>query len=82
MYRIYLAVKRDGLDYHLAYIAGDFDFESKEPFDMEYMNKLYELGFSMAKRGYPWETLPPGWNLSEAISPTRQEVVFRKNLGQ
>jgi len=60
MYRIFLGVKRDGLVYRLAYIPGDFAVESKEPFDTEYMNKLYELGFNMAKQGYPWEKTPPG----------------------
>lgn len=63
MYQIYLATKRDGLKYHLAYIPGAFDVESKEPFDTEYMNKLYELGYNMAIKGYPWETLPPGFDL-------------------
>jgi hypothetical protein len=62
MYRIYLGVKRDGLDYHLAYIPADFDIEYKEPFDPVYMNKLFELGYDMAKKGYPWKTAPPGMN--------------------
>jgi predicted patatin/cPLA2 family phospholipase len=60
MYRIYLGVKRDGLDYHLAYIPADFNLEPKEPFDPEYMGKLFELGYEMAKKGYPWEKEPPG----------------------
>jgi hypothetical protein len=60
MYRIYVGVKRDGLDYHLAYIPADFKLESKEPFDREYMGKLFELGYEMARKGYPWEKEPPG----------------------
>ncbi len=60
MYRIYLGVKRDGLDYHLAFIPDDFNLESKEPFDPEYMGKLFELGYEMARQGYPWRKQPPG----------------------
>lgn len=60
MYRIYLGAKRDGLDYHLAYIPADFDEEQKEVFDPEYMGKLFDRGYAMAKQGYPWKTKPPG----------------------
>ncbi len=59
MYRIYLGTQRDGLDYHLAYIPDDFNMESKEAFDRKYMNKLFELGYNMAKKGYPWKLAPP-----------------------
>ncbi len=60
MYRIYLEVKRDDLDFYLAYIPAEFDLEPNEPFDPEYMGKLFELGYDMAKQGYPWEKEPPG----------------------
>ena len=33
MYRVYLAAKRDGMDYHLAYIPDDFNEQPKEAFD-------------------------------------------------
>ena len=46
--------KRDGLNFYLAYIPKEFEHESKEMFDPEYMTKLYELGFRMAKEGNPW----------------------------
>lgn len=61
MYKIYVASQRDGLDYRLAYIPDDFHVESKEPFDRDFMNKLFELGYSMAKQGYPWKRVPPGY---------------------
>jgi hypothetical protein len=60
-YRIYLATQRDGIDYHLAYIPEDFDEEASEPFDKAYMQKLFELGYQMAIKGYPWHTSPPGY---------------------
>lgn len=61
-YRIYLATQRDGINYNLAYIPESFDEESNEPFDNEYMNKLFKLGFQMAKDGYTWHTVPPGYD--------------------
>jgi predicted acylesterase/phospholipase RssA len=60
MFRMYLGARRDGLDYHLAVIPADFQEKSKEPFDLEYMGKLFDLGYRMAKQGYPWEKVPPG----------------------
>ena len=60
VYKIFLGAKRDGLDFNLAYIPRDFNAVPNEAFDMEYMNKLFELGYNMAKQGYPWEETPPG----------------------
>jgi predicted acylesterase/phospholipase RssA len=62
MYRIYLATRRDGLAYHLAFIPESFDAESSEPFDPEYMTELFNLGYEMARDGYPWKSEPPGYD--------------------
>ena len=32
-----------------------------EGFDPVYMSKLYELGYQMASKGYPWVKAPPGF---------------------
>ena len=61
LYRIYLGAQRDGMDYNLAFIPSDFDEKPKEEFDPEYMGKLFDLGYQMAKNGYPWEKAPPGF---------------------
>jgi predicted patatin/cPLA2 family phospholipase len=61
LYRIYLGARRDGLDYNLASIPADFDMEPKEPFDPAYMQALFDLGYRLAKEGYPWEKAPPGF---------------------
>jgi hypothetical protein len=61
-YRIYLATQRDGIQYNLAYIPESFNEKSNEPFDKEYMTKLFNLGFQMAKDGYKWHTVPPGYD--------------------
>jgi hypothetical protein len=60
MYRVYIAAKRDGMDYHLAYIPDDFKEQSKEAFDRDYMTKLFDLGYRQAKGGGAWKKYPPG----------------------
>ena len=65
IYRIYLATQRDGLNYHLAYIPETFTEEATEPFDREYMTKLFNLGYERAVRGYDWNTTPPGFDTSQ-----------------
>ena len=59
--RIYLDCERDSIDFHLAYIPGDFDLKPSEFFDPVYMGKLFDLGYQLAKKGYPWEKAPPGF---------------------
>jgi hypothetical protein len=61
LYRIYLNAQRDGIDFNLAYIPATFHEVSKEPFDPEYMTKLFQVGFDLAKKGYPWDKTPPGY---------------------
>lgn len=61
MYRIYLGAKRDGLDYHLAFIPDEFDVKSDEPFDLDYMRQLYQLGYTHGKSGKNWHSAPPGF---------------------
>ena len=60
LHRAYLGTKRDGISFRLAHIPDEFDEVPKEPFDKEYMRKLFDLGYKLAKNGYPWETAPPG----------------------
>lgn len=61
LYRIYLGTQRDGLEYNLAYIPESFTLDSREAFDPEYMRPLFQLGFDLAKEGYPWAKAPPGF---------------------
>jgi len=62
LYQIFLTAERDNIDYNLAFIPSTFDAVHKEEFDAEFMNKLFDVGFAMAKAGYPWEKFPPGYN--------------------
>ena len=61
LYRLYLETQQAGIDFNLAYIPNEFNVKAKEPFDPEYMSKLFDLGYRMALSGYPWEKTPPGF---------------------
>ena len=60
--KLYLATKRDGIDYNLAYIPKSFTREAKEPFEKAYMNALYRVGYDLARKGYRWRKAPPGYS--------------------
>jgi hypothetical protein len=59
--RIYLITQRDGVDYNLAYIPASFNAPHREEFDTEFMRALFQTGYDMAAKGYPWQKTPPGF---------------------
>ena len=61
LYRVFLAAKRDGINFHLATIPDDFNHVATEPFDPEYMSALFDLGYAMAREGFPWQSTPPDY---------------------
>lgn len=61
LYQIYLVTQRDGVDFNLAFIPKSFNVLHKEDFSPEYMRPLFELGYKLAVKGYPWEKVPPGY---------------------
>ena len=61
LYRIYLTSQRDGLDFNLAYIPKSFTRTLKEPFETAYMEDLFNVGYGLAAKGYPWAKVPPGF---------------------
>jgi hypothetical protein len=65
LYQIWVLCERDGNDFNLAYIPAEFTEEPSEGFDPVYMGKLYELGYQMARNGYPWINVPPGFIRSD-----------------
>jgi hypothetical protein len=60
LYRLYLLAQKDGLDFNLAYIGADFNAEHKEDFDTKFMRALFDYGYQLGKKGYPWRKAPPG----------------------
>lgn len=73
LYRIYVLALRDGIDYNLASIPIDFNFPSQGMFDTEFMKKLFNLGYEMARNGYPWEKYPPGYEPEATPSASNSE---------
>ena len=69
IFRIYFASRRDGFDFHLAFIPPEFDEVPEQEFDLDYMNNLFDLGYRLAVDGYPWHRAPPG------IDPAAEEPV-------
>ena len=66
LYRIYAATVRDDIDYNLAVVPADFEAESHEQFDPDYMKVLFEVGRRMGSEGYPWLKHPPGFQAESA----------------
>lgn len=58
MSTIYFLARRDGVDFHLAYVPDDFELTPAETFDRDYMRTLFEVGRKAARDGYPWITGP------------------------
>ncbi len=58
--KLYLRAQKIGFDFNVTSIPVSFREKSKEPFDTEYMGKLYELGFEIGKAGVPWRKQPAG----------------------
>ena len=61
LYRIFATTRRDGVEFNLAYIPGDFKARHREQFENAYMRKLFESGRALAKGGYEWKRFPPGY---------------------
>ena len=60
LYRLYEFCRRNGIAYNLAYIPEDVPDTSTQAFDPVFMTHLYDVGYEMARRGYPWQHQPPG----------------------
>lgn len=61
LYRIYLTSQRDGVDFNLAYVPASFNAPHPVEFDPDFMRALYQTGYDMAIKGFPWAKNPPGF---------------------
>jgi len=57
--RMYGQSRRYGVDFNLASIPPSFIEREKEPFDLRYMNALFDVGYDLGRRGYHWQKKPP-----------------------
>jgi hypothetical protein len=60
LFRIYTITQRDQIGFNYVEIPNDYVSGSKEMFDQVEMNRLFDLGFEMAKSGDKWHKVPPG----------------------
>jgi hypothetical protein len=61
LYRIYMITQRDQIDFNYASIPDDYEHKGKELFDRAEMNRLFDVGFELAKSDYKWRKSPPGF---------------------
>jgi predicted acylesterase/phospholipase RssA len=73
LYRIYSIAKVEGLDFNLASIPADFDVKTDAPFDLKYMRALFDRGYEMGGRGFPWVKNPPGLQTADRLSPAQRQ---------
>ena len=71
--QIYLLCQRDQIEFNLAQIPSTFDKTENELFDREYMQALYEVGYNLAKNGYPWQKHPPYYAVPEETGAPESE---------
>jgi predicted acylesterase/phospholipase RssA len=69
LYRIYLECLRDDVDFNLASIPESVRADHDAMFDQEYMRRLFDTAFELAKDGYEWEKVPPGFENSFMTVP-------------
>ncbi len=62
LYQLYVIAQRDHIDYNVAAIPASFTEKLREPFDRDYMNKLYQVGRAAMKNGTAWSKYPPGYS--------------------
>ncbi len=79
---IYHLSQRDGIAFNLAYIPKTFKEPRKGGFDKQYMQKLFDLGYTMAVNGYPWEKTPPGLSPSGNKSQELTDVEDQERIPQ
>ncbi len=80
LYRLYVFAQRDKIDYNLAAIPSDrAPSRPREPFQRAYMNALFDLGYEMASRGYPWLKHPPGFDPDPLFWKADQKQVSEQN---
>jgi predicted acylesterase/phospholipase RssA len=64
MYRIYSIARRDGVEFNLSYIDGDFAEPYVGPFDQGYMRTLFNYGHARGKAGNVWKHVPPQFGVA------------------
>ena len=56
--KLYGFARRNKIDFNMATIPASFKVRSEEPFDRNYMTKLYRVGERLGRAGYKWQKRP------------------------
>jgi predicted acylesterase/phospholipase RssA len=60
LYRIYAFARREKAHFNYVAIPPDFEFKAQELFDLDEMNRLFEVGYRLGLSEDPWQKAPPG----------------------
>lgn len=63
--RMYVLTQRADIEFNYIGIPEDFESTASEAFDQKEMNRLFLLGYDMAKSGIKWEKTLPGFEISK-----------------
>jgi hypothetical protein len=58
--RAYRAARQNGMSFHLTYIEPQHIIKARQPFDLEYRQRLYDYGYQRAISGSAWRASIPG----------------------
>ncbi len=61
IYKIFAIAQRDGIDFNAIWIPESFEEEPEEPFDIEFMGALFEVGNELGREGGSWGAYPPNF---------------------
>ena len=64
LYVMYVATKASNMEYNYIGIPEDFVWQSDKEFDTTELNRLYQIGYDMAKAGLEWQKEPPHFDQS------------------
>ena len=59
LYRMYANARRDGMAFKAIWIPESYTRVEPSPFDRDYMNALFKVGYQMGLDGVPWSAVPP-----------------------
>jgi len=57
--KLYLRAQKNNIGFKLASVPKTFQVKAEEPFDKNYMQALYKVGYEAASQGYQWSDQPP-----------------------
>lgn len=61
IFKIFAIAQRDGIDFNAIWIPKSFEDEPEEPFDIEFMDALFEVGSELGREGGSWGAYPPNF---------------------